>query len=262
MWFVPASALNGEQRQIMPTQVASRMPCCLLRVAQSFSQRNATSPIQIEEILQTQRSLELVDSLGIALRRHGSDKSTTHNYHLLYGLLLSSFNRPVKLLEIGLGSNDVGIPSNMGAYGHPGASIRAFRDVCPGSSLFGADIDQTILVEGIKTFVVDQTVASSFSAITKGAGVGFDLIIDDGLHSPDANLNTLWFALNHLSSEGYFVIEDIPDAALPIWFTVQLMGFQARYKSVVIRARQSYMFLITARASLPSVEVGESFSPL
>ena len=37
----------------------------------------------------------------------------------------------------------------------------------------------------------------------------FDLVIDDGLYAPGANLNVLEFALQHLRPGGYVVIEDI-----------------------------------------------------
>lgn len=37
----------------------------------------------------------------------------------------------------------------------------------------------------------------------------YDFIIDDGLHSITANLNTLLFAINHINDNRTIVIEDI-----------------------------------------------------
>lgn len=59
---------------------------------------------------------------------HGSDKASLHNYYLLYGYFFTYFKSPPKILEIGLGSNDSRILSNMGPNGRPGESLRAFRD--------------------------------------------------------------------------------------------------------------------------------------
>lgn len=253
MWFVPASAMTEEQRSTLPTQVAIRTPNCLLRVAQALFRSIPTPPDPLEAIIQTTSSRTNVSLLGDAFKAFGTDKSTTHNYHILYGYVLTQLHQPVRLLEIGLGSNDTRIPSNMGPKSTPGASIRAFRSVFPELILYGADIDPTIKIEGIDIFTIDQTEPESFDRVIEGAGTGFDLIIDDGLHSPDANLNTLFFALHNLNPRGYFVIEDIPEAALPIWYSVQLMCLATnRFTATILRARQSYVFVVTGNfTSIP-----------
>ena len=95
------------------------------------------------------------DLLGKILRYHGSDKSTKHNFHLIYGHLLKGRrNQSLKILEIGLGTNNPSLKSNMGIYGTPCASVRAFRDWAPNAQVYGADIDPDILVQEdrIKTY--------------------------------------------------------------------------------------------------------------
>ena len=64
-------------------------------------------------------------------------------------------NSVTNIFEIGLGSINTKIVSNMGKFGKPGASLRAFRDFCPNAIIYGADIDQSILFkeERIKTLV-------------------------------------------------------------------------------------------------------------
>ena len=98
-----------------------------------------------------------------------------------------------KILEIGLGTDNVNLLSNMGINGKPGASLRAFRDFFKNSKIYGADIDKNILFDDlkIKTSYVDQTSEISIRKLFKKFGSNFDLIIDDGMHSPSANLNLI-----------------------------------------------------------------------
>ena len=155
---------------------------------------------------------------------YGSDKSSIHNYHLIYGQIINDLglSSALNLLEIGIGSTNPAIPSNMGIDGHPGASLRAFRDVISLGQIFGADIDPDILFQEnrIKTSIVDQMVPETFSKMHKSFGQpGYDLIIDDGLHAVSANLNTLLFGLEVLNKGGWIVIEDIW-AGKACWHTV------------------------------------------
>jgi predicted O-methyltransferase YrrM len=89
--------------------------------------------------------------------------------------------------------------------------LRAFRDWAPKAEVVGADIDRGVLFseERIATHYVDQTDHDSLDLLARTAGKGFDLIIDDGLHLPHANLNTIEFLLPLLKPGGVMVIEDI-----------------------------------------------------
>jgi len=90
---------------------------------------------------------------------HGSDKATAHNYHLIYSSVLKGKrNRPIRILEIGIGPNNVGVPSTIGRLGRPGPSLRAFRHWAPNSLVVGADVNRRILFseERISTYHVDQ----------------------------------------------------------------------------------------------------------
>jgi len=80
---------------------------------------------------------------------HGSDKATAHNYHLIYSSVLKGKrNRPIRILEIGIGPNNVDVPSTMGRLGRPGPLLRAFRDWAPNSLVVGADVNRRILFLG------------------------------------------------------------------------------------------------------------------
>jgi hypothetical protein len=159
--------------------------------------------------------------LGELFAQYGSDKASKHNYHLLYSLVLEARRaEPLQILEIGLGTNDISRVSHMGAEGKPGASVRAFRDWAPLAQVRGADIDESILFreERIETFFVDQTDPQSLESLAaQFFHRGFDLIIDDGLHNPWANLNTLRALLPLRKPGGAYVIEDILERDRPVF---------------------------------------------
>lgn len=186
--------------------------------------------------------------LGQKLAENKSDKSTSHNYHILYSFILnilgikSNFN----LLEIGLGTNNPALVSSMGADGRPGASLYAFRDYLPNAKIYGADVDKNILFQSdrINTCYVDQLEMNTFLELENQFGnLKYDLIIDDGLHAIGANFNTLLFALNNISEKGWIVIEDIQriDNWMAIDFILQSTN---KYKTYMIKAKISYLYVI------------------
>ena len=134
----------------------------------------------------------------------------------------------------------------MSSHGSPGASLRAFRDYLPSAQIYGADVDRGILFddERISTFFVDQTDLDSFSALSAAVPAELDLIIDDGLHSPNANLATLVFGLNRLKVNGHFLVEDIRPEALPIWQLVSAALLPSDYESEVIATENQLLFLV------------------
>lgn len=153
--------------------------------------------------------------LGNLFTKYGSDKSTKHNYHYLYSDLLK-YKRDsfITLLEVGLGTNNLKFGANMGRNGRPGASLKAFAEYLPNAKIFGADVDKKILFqEGrISTFFIDQLDMNILKNVQNNLSqVKFDLIIDDGLHTSEANFNTIIFSLELLKDDGVLVIEDISE---------------------------------------------------
>jgi hypothetical protein len=138
-------------------------------------------PKAIIDVFPTTDALPETQKLGAYFNKYGSNKASDHDYHRVYGpLMASSRNNQVRLLEVGLGTNNTDVTSNMGTRGRPGASLRAFRDYFPNASIFGADIDRRVLFqdERIKTVFVDQTDPEQFVEL-KRLGNDFDFIIDD-----------------------------------------------------------------------------------
>ena len=190
-----------------------------------------------------------IDQLGKLFAQYGSDKSTSHDYHLVYGSVLSSKRAAAfNILEIGLGTNNIDVPSNMGLGGKPGASLRAFRDWAPRAHIYGADVDKRILFEEhrISTFWVDQTDRDSLDRLRASMGDRrFDLIIDDGLHLPHANINTLDALLPLLSEDGVFVVEDI-NGYYPFWSAATLVLNQ-RYDTYFTARKSASIFIVRQR---------------
>ena len=136
---------------------------------------------------------------------HGSDKggkNNHHNYSDYYSELFYNNKNNIKnFLEIGLGSNNTNIPSNMGSDGIPLASLRAWKDFFKNANIFGADIDKNILKneDRIKTFYVDQTDPKSIKEMFEKIGIKkFDIILEDGLHEFNANLCFFENSINFL----------------------------------------------------------------
>lgn len=190
------------------------------------------------------------DELAQLFVARGSDKASEHEYHWLYGEILAPVrDQQLAILEIGLGTNNTDVVSNMGRAGKPGASLRAFRDFLPRAQIFGADVDRRILFseERIATYYVDQTDEQAFRELdTNLGGRAFDLIIDDGLHAPNANLTTLVFALDRLKPGGYAVIEDIYEPSLPVW-SLASMILASRFDVSLYREKKAYVFVATNR---------------
>jgi hypothetical protein len=168
------------------------------------------------------------------LDEQGSDKSSKHRYHLLYSRALSDPSTVQHMLEVGIGTNNPDVVSNMSETGIPGASLRAWRDFFPSAIINGADIDTEILFKDnrIQCHHVDQLSPASLEHLRSQLHNPMDLIIDDGLHSIQANLNTLEMALRLIRPQGWIFIEDIyepqSDFFMSLGWILHQLGIQSR----------------------------------
>lgn len=194
-----------------------------------------------------------LQSLTSILSRHGSDKATHHNYDLFYFDYLQSIKNSLGIVvEIGIGSNDPSIPSNMGINGVPGASLRAFRDFLPNMQIIGADIDQNILFneERIKTFFLDQLRLESFDTLLKNVpeigSDGIDLVVIDGLHEKLPDLNSVVALLPHLKVGAKLFVEDVfPSPVNELFWKFTLMLINKKYYLTKINiTRSAYLIEI------------------
>ena len=207
-------------RAKLTIQCVNQVPPALARFTCQSEENKKFESIFLKAIA-SEDSAEAAN-LSELFKRYGSDKSTPHKYYKIYNCLLKRLGEPKKILEIGLGTNNVDIVSTMGKGGMPGASLRAFRDFTANAQVFGADFDSRILFTEarIETYFVDQTNVNTFTELSQNVGSDFDLMIDDGLHSPHANLNSLHFFLQNIKVGGFAVVEDIDLLAKPFWDVV------------------------------------------
>ncbi len=191
-------------------------------------------------------SLKEDKKLASLFEKYGSDKDR-NGYSSIYSNVIEKIGKDeISLLEIGLGTNNPNMISSMGLKGKPGASLRAFRDYLPKGNIFGADIDKEILFseERIRTGWVDQTNPSTLTQLIDEFGIQhFDLVVDDGLHSSEANLNTLLFWLDTAANGGWLVIEDIPERTIEIWQTVAYLLKSSGHHATIYRAVSGYIIV-------------------
>ena len=165
------------------------------------------------------RRTELCELMRIV----GSDKGLSrHNYTAVYASLFAGLrSRPLRFFELGIGTNNPALPSTMGAAGRPGASLRGWSRFFPEAQIFAADIDRQILFREprITTFFCDQTNPDSVRALWSAPELGddFDVIVEDGLHTFEANLVFLEGSLHKLKRSGLYIIEDVSNSDLPRW---------------------------------------------
>jgi len=242
--FAPYSAGNYKSKAGLTVQ-AINQSFPFLRSLAKFARGGEISVDDIATFPRTGDERQSAMRLKVLLDRYGSDKASHHNYHHLYGAILHNPGAIENIFEIGLGTNNIEVVSNMGSDGRPGASLRAFRDYCPNAKVYGADIDRRVLFEEdrIRTFFIDQTDPASFDPILAELPSQFDLVIDDGLHSPNANFASLELALRLIKVGGWAVIEDIGPDALSVWHVVAALLSDA-YKSHLLAAHDGWMFAV------------------
>lgn len=209
--LIPHSAGTDEQLWELTLRGLEQLPQALVRLID-----DKTYPVNLDDWDYPQ---DVAAALKDCFDAHGSDKGSVNDYYKFYASVLNAGTEAV--FELGLGTTNIEVPSNIGAQGTAGASLRGFRDFLPYAQIFGADIDEEVLFqeERIQTRWVDQLNHESLEELTKWLPP-LDLFIDDGLHSLTANLNTLEVALRVTKPGGWVVIEDITESTIELWQVV------------------------------------------
>lgn len=137
---------------------------------------------------------------GLAVNKHGSDKTRAHGFGYWYSMLFEHRRNQVrKVLEIGFFN---------------GGSIRAWREYFPNAEIVALDVRPECCeivrsIQGVRAFACDQQDAAGLAAVLKETGAGFDLIVDDGghvFHPQVVSFDVLWPAVK---PGGVYVVEDI-----------------------------------------------------
>lgn len=173
--------------------------------------------------------------------KHGSDKaskpinsgSAGHNYTQYYSDIFEKFRfEEINFFELGLGTNNVNVESNMGENGIPGASIFGWCEYFPNANVFGADIDTGCLfsTDKIRTFYCDQNNPKIVRQMwdNKYLDFKFDIIIEDGLHTFDANITFFENSIHKLKRHGIYIIEDINNGEILNWLS-KFEEYESKY---------------------------------
>jgi len=147
-------------------------------------------------------------------KRYDTDKHTIHQYiQEYYENVFSQYkDKPVNLLEIGV---------------LKGESLKLWRDYFKEGNIVGIDIfvreKFDYVSENLKNFNVKIELLDSFKEDAYSINArqnfidrynsegGFDIIIDDGLHTAEAQYKSFYNFKPLMNSGGVYVIEDVGD---------------------------------------------------
>ena len=93
-----------------------------------------------------------------------------------------------------------------------GAGILSLRDYFSNSLLWGIDIDKKTFLKReriVKCFWGDQLKLDTLYKCAENFNTKFDLVVDDGWHHPEAQLNSIIAFLPYLNINGHYIVEDI-----------------------------------------------------
>ena len=148
----------------------------------------------------------------------GSDKSSKHNYEIIYAEFKKTMHTSSRILEIGCGSNDPEIRHAMSPNYIPLSSLHALKEIFQTENIEGADLDVKLEINNdFEVHYLDQFKRETLEEASKGFKLGFDLIIDDGVHDISANYLTLIYFYKILNPQGKYVIEDVPPSLIESW---------------------------------------------
>lgn len=136
--------------------------------------------------------------------KYKTDKSEKHGYHKVYEKYFEKFkDKPINVLEIGVWE---------------GASTLALHEYFDTAQIYGIDIFERFAMESLRAFKLerchfvkgDSMDSNILDEVKKQWGdIKFDIIIDDGKHTPRANMETFKNFSSFLSDDGYYFIEDV-----------------------------------------------------
>ena len=131
----------------------------------------------------------------------GSDKcSDWHNYTPVYHFLFSETKNEIKtFFELGI---------------YMGCSVRGWAKYLPNSAIFAGDVNSSYLINTpeIKSYLCDQDSKDSIKSMWTQIDKNFDIIIEDGKHEFESNLNFLLNSIDKLKHDGIFIIEDLTNS--------------------------------------------------
>ncbi len=146
--------------------------------------------------------------MGEIMRRHGTDKATSHAYHIPYARLMEPYQQlePCRLLEIGI---------------KRGSSLRTWAEVFPHLEMSAIDIDpktEKNAPEGCATYIGNQGDDAFLDSVI-AAEAQWDIVIEDGSHRIDHQKDTFVKLWPHIRPGGLYVIEDLQSSRSDLYST-------------------------------------------
>ena len=265
-------------------QLDGGMGCADRACVENALRRRADEAVADARLPRARCRNEPCGSVATALDAHGSNKCV-NGLGSLYDVLLppSVRERATAILEVGVGSLDDAQPSSMArevsegrlrtdadvdlfssrerrprpdgvrcvAEYCVGASLRAWAELFPNATVTGLDpAEDAAELNGLHERIRVITCDSRDDSCVEKLG-SYDLIVDDGHHSLDAQRSTLKTLWPFVKPGGLYVIEDVAD------WGERLVADRA-YLSKIVGRETPYFFLEalrsqTATSSWPGV---------
>jgi SAM-dependent methyltransferase len=133
--------------------------------------------------------------------RYDCDKGSKHSYERCYEQFFEPLkDKKINILEVGI---------------YKGRSLQVLKDYFPNAQIYGIDIFTRVMPDEIslKNIFSNKNVhwakCDSTECAPDFGDVKFDIIIDDGLHQPEANAQTLKNLWSLLKPDGSYFVEDV-----------------------------------------------------
>jgi len=128
-----------------------------------------------------------------------------------------------------------------------GSGLIALKDYFHQSKILGFDIDTETFIKHkrIECYKFDQLNLEISKKIMQNINLGFDIIIDDGWHHPEASVKTLCSCLKYLNYGGTYIIEDIVHSHYDKFFIeisdiLKKNGFETEYFNFTPEIKNTY----------------------
>jgi hypothetical protein len=168
--------------------------------------------------------------LGALFNKYGSDKDRNGYTPLYHSLFKNIRDKPLQILEIGIGTMIPGVPSSMVGYAlpgyAPGGSLRAWRDYFPNATILGCDVqpDTQFTDDRISTIQCDSRREEFLYPLLGDRQ--FDIILDDASHWDECQRKTLFNLWKYVKPGGFYIIEDVTvKSRIPTEFLQEIKDF-------------------------------------
>lgn len=132
--------------------------------------------------------------------KYGCDKGSKHFYELVYEKDFEKLkDLPINILEIGI---------------FKGNSVQVWLDYFPNATVYAIDIFERKLPEDIPILTHPRVIWKKCDSTSDEANdlwndIGFDIIIDDGMHTSTHNKLTFFKFFDKLKVGGAYYVEDV-----------------------------------------------------